>query len=517
MNNRVAIYCRLSQEDKDKKFKEDDSESIANQKLMLIDYAKSRNWIISKIYSDDDYSGSDRNRPAFCQLINDAKEKKYDIVLCKTQSRFTRELELVEKYINGLFPILGIRFVSIVDNVDTDIRHNKKARQINGLINEWYLEDMSDSIKAALTTRMKAGFFIGSIAPYGYDKDPNNKGKLIINEEEAEVVKEIFRLYLEGNGKTKIAQILNSRGIPNPSHSKLNRGIKIGLSRESCGRLWRYYTVSSILENEVYLGNLVQARTYNPTYKTNRTIPAPKDHWIRVENTHEPIIDKDTWIRVRNKWTSKTTPPQKKYNEDNIFARKVICKYCGKICRTGYSQKKRYFRCSTKLYDTDECCGVTIFESTLKNLVLDELGKIKDKYLNEQQIKEAKFRCAYDKKLKCAENELALIESKIAENNSAVKNIYIDKLKKLISEEQFTSLSNQFLAEIQKLADDKEKAIISISAITESKKETKDIGEILQEFFEVSELTRPLIDKLIDKILVSGCKYNRKVEIMWNF
>ena len=195
MNNKVAIYCRLSEEDRNKKHKADDSGSIQNQKLMLTEYAFNQHWQVYDIYSDDDYTGADRNRPEFNRMIKDAMDKKFNIVLCKTQSRFTRELEIVELYIHNLFPQLGIRFVSIVDNIDTDIAGNKKTRQINGLINEWYLEDMSDSIKAALRTRMKAGFFIGSFAPYGYKKDPEQRGHLIPDENTAYVVKEIFRLY----------------------------------------------------------------------------------------------------------------------------------------------------------------------------------------------------------------------------------------------------------------------------------------------------------------------------------
>ena len=142
---KVAIYCRLSEEDRNKQSEKDDSESIQNQKSLLIQYAIDRQWDVYNIYSDDDYTGADRNRPGFNQLIDDARNHKFDIVLCKTQSRFTREMELVEKYIHGLFPIWNIRFVSVVDNADTDIKGNKKARQINGLINEWYLEDMSDN------------------------------------------------------------------------------------------------------------------------------------------------------------------------------------------------------------------------------------------------------------------------------------------------------------------------------------------------------------------------------------
>ena len=173
--DKVAIYCRLSEEDRDKLNKTDDSESIKNQKSMLLKYAMQQGWEVYNIYSDDDYAGADRKRPEFNRLLHDAEEGKFDIVLCKTQSRFTRELELVEKYIHGLFPLWGIRFVGLVDNADTDNKGNKKARQINGLVNEWYLEDMSDSIKSSLTIRRQNGHHIGAFALYGYMKDPKSK------------------------------------------------------------------------------------------------------------------------------------------------------------------------------------------------------------------------------------------------------------------------------------------------------------------------------------------------------
>ena len=179
--SKAAIYCRLSEEDQNKASAEDDSASIQNQKSMLLQYAIQQGWEVFHIYSDDDYTGSDRNRPEFSRLLADAQAHKFDIILCKTQSRFTRELELVEKYIHGLFPLWGIRFVSIVDNADTDNKGNKKSRQINGLINEWYLEDLSTNVRSVLDHKRKEGLFIGSFARYGYCKDPNAKGKLIID------------------------------------------------------------------------------------------------------------------------------------------------------------------------------------------------------------------------------------------------------------------------------------------------------------------------------------------------
>ena len=206
----AAIYCRLSEEDHNKQKNTDDSCSIQNQKAMLLDYAAQHSWTVYDIYSDDDYTGADRNRPQFQRLLKDAQQRKFQIVLCKTQSRFTRELELVETYIHGLFPLWGIRFISIVDHADTANKGNKKSRQINGLVNEWYLEDMSDNIRSVLTSRRKNGFHIGSFALYGYQKDPHQKGRLLIDDEAAEVVREVFLLYAQGLGKTAIARTLKN-------------------------------------------------------------------------------------------------------------------------------------------------------------------------------------------------------------------------------------------------------------------------------------------------------------------
>lgn len=245
--------------------------------MLLTQYADAQGWEIYDIYSDDDYAGADRNRPEFNRLLKDAEAKNFDVVLCKTQSRFTRELELVEKYIHGLFPVWGIRFVSVADNCDTDDPGNKKTRQINGLVNEWYLEDMSESIKSVLNSRRSLGLHIGSSAPYGYAKDPAQKGHLIIDEEKAFTVREVFSLFANGQGKTSIAQGSSTPGAYPPPAA-------------GCGSMPRYPPCS---QNEVYIGHMVQGRYGSVSYKTKRNMPKPPELWFRVENTHEAIIDEN--------------------------------------------------------------------------------------------------------------------------------------------------------------------------------------------------------------------------------
>ena len=256
---KAAIYVRLSDDDRDKKTKEADSESIQNQKLMLMQYAVNEEFDVVGIYNDDGYRGSDRSRPQWNKLLEDAEQKKFDIILCKSQARFTRELEMVEKYLHGLFIRWSIRFIGLADNADTDNKGNKKSRQINGLVNEWYLEDLSDSIKAAFDAKRKDGLHIGSFALYGYVKDPDNKGYLIIDPDAAEVVREVFNLYANGMGKQAIARLLNDRGVPNPTEYKLLKGTKYKTLKHKSGTHWKYFAISDMLINEMYIGHMVQS------------------------------------------------------------------------------------------------------------------------------------------------------------------------------------------------------------------------------------------------------------------
>ena len=192
MIEKVGVYCRLSDEDRFKANKNDDSDSIINQRSMCLKYANQNNWNVVDIYSDDDFSGAGVERPDFNRLIRDCESGKINLVLCKSQSRFSRDMEVIERYLHNKFIEWGVRFVSIIDNADTNDIYNKKSRQINGLMNEWYLDDLSTNIKKTLKNRREEGLFMGSFALYGYDRDPNDKHKLIVDPVAAEVVKKIL-------------------------------------------------------------------------------------------------------------------------------------------------------------------------------------------------------------------------------------------------------------------------------------------------------------------------------------
>src|SRR5574344_3081219 len=222
MIEKVGVYCRLSDEDRFKTNKNDDSDSIVNQRSMCVKFAVNNGWDVVDIYSDDDFSRAGVDRPGFNKLIEDCENGKINLVLSKTQSRFSRDLEVIERYLHNKFIEWGVRFVSIVDNADTSNESNKKSRQINGLMNEWYLEDLSQNIKKSLKNKREDGLFMGSFAPYGYVRSSEDKHKLIVDPVASKVVKEIFEKYKNGEGYYKIAQYLNNNNIPTPSVYKKN-------------------------------------------------------------------------------------------------------------------------------------------------------------------------------------------------------------------------------------------------------------------------------------------------------
>ena len=269
----AAVYCRLSKEDEDKAAAE--SESIRNQRALLLDWAATHGYHVYKVYTDEDYSGIDRARPGFNAMLNDARQGKFEVILAKTQSRFTRDMELVERYLHGLFPEWGVRFIAVLDHVDTCDPAGKKARQINGLINEWYLEDLSGNVRAVLDHKRHSGCYIASFALYGYRKDPADHNRLVIDPPAAAVVRRIFALYVQGAGAGKIAQTLNAEAIPPPS---VYRAAQSGQPAAK-PTLWSKATVRRILSNSTYVGDMEQGRVRKLNYKKGHpAAPRRVDH-----------------------------------------------------------------------------------------------------------------------------------------------------------------------------------------------------------------------------------------------
>lgn len=520
---KVAIYCRLSDEDKNKKSSMDDSESIQNQKNLLMKYAVEKGWDIYKIYSDDDYSGLDAERPEFNMMLKDAEEGRFDIILCKTQSRFTRDMEILEKYVHNKFLEWGIRFVTVVDGVDTLDKNNKKSRQINGLINEWYCEEVSESIKAIFRMKQRNGEFIGSFPSYGYMKDPKNKNKLIIDEGAAEIVNLIFTLYIEGNGTQCIANILNEKNIPNPTKYKQLKGFKYkNTSLKNDYGFWNKTTVKRILKNQLYIGNMVQHKCKKISYKTKRIKNLTEDKWIIVENTHEPILDKDIFYLVQKRINSNVKSTKK--GKAHILAGKVKCLDCkSTMAKNNNGSGYSYLRCGFYLSNTKKklCTSHSISLNDLEDVVLKRINthislicdsnKLAEKLLKEQHI---------ESKVQVLNKELNKINKEITSRAEALKNIYLDKVSGLISQTQFNEFNKIFLKEKESLKMKKEESEKKFYELGNKSTSLEHYIKRIDKYKKNSELTQLIVNEFIDHVEIgekNKATMEREIKIYWNF
>ena len=495
---KVAIYCRLSREDDDKLYENDESESIQNQKSMLINYAIERSWDIYNIYCDEDYSGIDSERPEFNKLLEDAKNHKFDIVLCKTQSRFTRDMEMVEKYLHNKFVEWNIRFVSLVDHV-------------------------SENIRRTFDSKRKQGLHIGSFVCYGYKRNPENKNKLIIDTEVSDVIRLIFNLYEQGNGVTKIAQILNDKGILTPTKYKQSQGINFKNQGKNID-YWCESTVSKILKNEVYIGNLVQGYNKKVSYKSKQMKNQPKSEWIIVENTHEPIITKEQFYKVQEIFKSKTR--RCKNGEVHLFANKLVCLDCGtKLYKCRNDRGYIYFSCkgSKKLYGT--CTPHSIGYENLKNLVTEKIREKILAFYNFDNISDDLFVSNDNlNKAKLLQNKVELLSKEMKDINNAIKELYLNKVSSKVPEDVFEDLNTSFLTEKSAKQKELNKIQNDLSNLKEKELNSKFIKEqkekIINHFKNFKELNYDIVNSFIDYIEIgekNKITKSQDVIIHWNF
>lgn len=519
---KVAIYLRLSDEDRYKQNKICDSESIKNQRhLLMMEIDKHDDFVLFDEYCDEDLSGAGTYRPEFERLIRDCENRKIDIVLCKSQSRFSRDMEVIEKYIHNKFLLWNIRFIGLADNADTNIAGNKKARQINGLVNEWYLEDVSNNIRSAFNAKMRKGEFISPFAPYGYEVDKNDNNKLIIDLDSALVVKKIFKLYLKGLGFTSIAKYLNDKKVPSPSFYKYLKGIKLNIvshrSREKIK--WNANAIKTILSNEVYIGNLVQGKRTTISYKNHKIKNKNKNEWIRKENTHEAIIDKDTFYKTKNLMKERTK--QTKTGMIHIFSGKVFCLECNYSMRKKNSGKHEYLVCSSSNDGYNDCINnKSIRYDLLENIILDEINKKIIKYYDKNYLKkqlDTKNNCFLDSKLYTLKRRKEDILIRINQNKKYFQNLYEDKINEVITNEQFRDL-NIIYKDNEKNYNEQMINIDEEIIFWKKKSKTKiNYEEIFKKYKKLKKLNKVIVDEFIDKIYIGKLENNKRdIQIKWN-
>ncbi len=531
MIEKVGVYCRLSDEDRDKINKTDDSDSIVNQRSMCLKYASQCGWNVVDIYSDDDFSGAGTYRPDFERLIKDCESGKINLVLCKSQSRFSRDMEVIERYLHNKFIEWQVRFVSIVDNADTSIEANKKSRQINGLINEWYLDDLSQNIKKSLRNKREDGLFMGSFAPYGYDRSEEDYHKLVIDPVAAEVVKKIFKMYADGYGYHRICEYLNNNNILPRSVYKKQKGSKFVCSNCDLETVrWNPDTVAQILRNEVYIGNLVQGKTTYVSYKNHKKKSVSANEWCRIPNTHEPIIDMETWNKVQS--ILGTHYKVTKTGQINYFTRKVYCSCCGKaFMRNVYNVKsektgqRAYMQCkgNKKFHICDN--NKSIRMDKLEEILLNAINDLLDNYYDRNDLKKLyEIRQEQDTDDNNLVNALVKekedLNKKISNNKTYYRNLFEEKVKGVISKDMFQMMSKDYFNEIENMMKRIEIIDKQIDELKVDKKEKKQADDILKKYKHIKKLNKVILDEFIDKVYIGELDKEtntRNIEIEWNF
>ena len=510
----VAIYIRLSREDGDK----EESDSVGNQRKLLTEYvAKKDDFILYDVYVDDGYSGTNFNRPSFQRMIADIEDGKVNCVVVKDLSRFGRDYIDTGRYLERYFPELGVRFISVTDSIDSMKQAYDMLLPIKSIFNEQYARDISKKIQATVKSKQKAGEFIGAFTSYGYKKSPVDKNKLVIDDYAADVVRRIFSLYIQGYGKQRIAKLLNAEGILCPAeYKKVN-----GENYKNCNRLesttyWSYSTINSILHREMYVGNMVQGTKHQRMRSKQKKMP--KEEWIIVENTHEPIIDKATWEKAQSLLQKRTRELDLETNK-NIFAGFVKCGDCGRamtknMWRRADGSKTYSLYCGTyKRNGKQYCTPHTLPMAVLEDIVLGDLKAIVDSVDNLKELVQSQSFTA-SKVKRIADTELSKIKAELGRVKRLKKSIYEDYREELISKEEFLSYREDYL---------KKEELYSkqIEALEEKKKDnvTEDVFETpwlkrLLELKDIETLDRDIVVEMISELKVYE---NRKIKITYNF
>lgn len=397
----AAMYLRLSRDDaldrtdgtKEPHSLRFESNSIGNQRELIRAYIHEQQDIeLYDSYVDDGFSGSNFDRPEFKRMINDMEEGRVNCVIVKDLSRFGRDYIECGRYIQKIFPALGVRFIALTDHYDsfhTDVGESGIVLPVKNFINDSYCRDISAKVKSQFEIKRKQGACIAPFALYGYRKSESNKNKLVIDEYAAEIVKNIFAWKIQGMAVFAIAKKLNDCGILSPAEYKKSMGCNYrGGFFGTEHALWSSSTIKRILTNETYLGHLVQGKTEKINYKVKKSVEKPREEWIKVEHVHEPVISENDFHIVQNllRTDSRISPVTE---QNGLFTGLLFCGDCGEqmIRRVNRYRNKQmvYEICSTKNRG-EGCSRHSIEEEKLKELVTEVIQKYANYFMEERKI-----------------------------------------------------------------------------------------------------------------------------------
>jgi DNA invertase Pin-like site-specific DNA recombinase len=514
----VAAYMRLSREDGDK----EESNSIGSQRDMIRDFIlKREDMALVQEYVDDGFSGVSFERPGFQRLLEDLKAKKVDAIVVKDFSRFARNYIDSGRYLEKIFPSMGVRFVSINDNYDSSSERSQSDALLvpfKGILNDAYCKDISMKIRSQLDIKRKTGDFIGAFCTYGYQKSPENKNKLIVDEEAARVVEMIFRLRIQGMTNSSIAARLNSMGIPSPSAYKAAKGMRYKSGFRVAGQAgWTAVAVHRILTNEMYVGTLIQHKRGTPNYKVKTEIQYDESDWIIIPNSHQPIIEQTDFDTVQSllKRDVRLAPTRE---ELYLFSGFVYCGGCGHcMVRKTVPSKNRayhYLVCSTHKAGQG-CSSHSFSEKKLEKIVFtllhDHIG----------QICEIGKALVYIASLPESKREIFNYDTQIERLESEIKkyqdlklNLYSDMADGIISKEEYVEFRAGY---DRKIAERQQSLRLLEEERTQAVRDNEeDIPwiRLFRQYENITELHRHVLVNLVEKIVIYDAQH---IEVFFRY
>jgi len=500
---KVALYMRLSKEDEG----ESESQSVVNQRSLMLDFAKTNLLDIYDEYVDDGFSGTGFERPAFQRMIGDIESKKVNMVITKDMSRLGRDYIMTGHYMERFFPEHNVRYISILDGVDTGI--DSTANDITpfrAIMNDMYAKDISKKITSVKRDKQRKGLFIGGKAVYGYMLSKEEKNKIIIDDEVAATVKQIFAYALEGKSCREIAQTLNKNGVQTPA-----RYANLTISRKGpYSGLWSSERVSYMLQDQTYIGHMVQGKSKKISYKSEKSMRLQRKDWIVVENTHEPLIDEDVFNRVQELVASRKTTRVRTY--DYPLKGIIYCHECSYpltvINRpTAKGEDVLYFVCRTyqRFCKPSACTCHSIKEKTVTKAVFEKITEVCKAYLAEDElIKIGKMN--YDKLAKRSSSDSAVeaVGAKIVTISNNMDKIYMDKLSGVLSENDFSRIYNRMKLERASLED--KLSYLKHSNAKSPKQKDEQIKELVNRFLDTTNYNRELTLSTVERVELTEAK-----------
>ena len=510
MDYHVALYIRLSKEDET----EGPSQSVTNQKSLLNEFVQQHRLSVYDTYVDDGWSGTSFDRPDFQRMIEDIEAKKVNMVITKDLSRLGRDYIMTGHYMERYFPEKRVRYISLLDGIDTGVESTANdITPFRAIMNDMYAKDISKKIKSVKRDKQRKGQFIGGKPMYGYKMHPTEKNEIVIDEEVAPVVRRIFAMALDGMSCRKIAATLNEEGVPTPA---TYCGWNMGRKGPYAG-LWSSERISEMLQNETYLGNMVQGRTVKISYKSKKCLKQDRENWVVVENTHEPLIDKETFQKVRMLVNSRKHTRSRTY--DFLLKGLIFCHECGYpmavLNRPPVSGEDRLlFVCRTyqRFTKAGVCSCHSIKEQVVTEAVLAKVREVCEAYLDPNKLQPIAADAV--EKARKAENheaEIQSIQNKIDSLTANLDKMYMDRLTGLLAEADFERIYQRVKMGRTSL----EEKLKELESQKESPVSTEDRArELVQQFLDSAYTSRELLVSLIERVELTE---NKQIIIKFRF